>query len=162
MNPQKKKVIYTNNYGVPVTQNPNQMVNENQRHTMKNPNAQKMIQNPQQHKMYLNNPNQNAYNNIPQAGNNRRTYNPAQLKANPNKQIFENEIVEETYTIDPKTGQKIILQTIPKNKTHQNNNQIYNQQVNKNQYPIDFKTGNKIPQYKLEDNLNSRTYKNLN
>ena len=163
MNPQNKKVIYTNNYGVPVTHNPNQMVNENQRHTMKNPNAQKMIQNPQQHKMYLNNPNPNAYtyNNIPQAGNNRRTYNPAQLKANPNNQIFENEIVEETYTIDPKTGQKYILQTNPKNKTHQNNNQIYNQQVNKNQYPIDFKTGNKIPQYKLEDNLTSSTYQDL-
>ena len=146
MQPNKKQVIYTNNYGIPVAQNPNQMINENQRRTMKYAVPQKIIQNPQ--KVYLQNP--NAYNYVQPTGNFRGTYNPSQLKSNPiNNQRFEKELVEEQYYIDPKTGQRIILQS-PKPIAHPYNNQVYNQQINKNPNT-----------YKVENDINNNAYQDL-
>ena len=128
MQPKKKQDNYTN-YGVPITQNKNQMANENQRHTMKYTAPQKVVQKPQ-NKAYVQN--QNVYNVVQPAGNNRKTYNPSQLKANPiENQILANELVDETYIIDNKTGQKIILQNTgnPKGNIGHNNNQLHNQQL---------------------------------
>ena len=138
MQPKKNQVNYTNNYGVPTTQNKNQMVNENQRHTMKYNAPQKVVQNPQI-KPYM------------QTGNNRKTSNPAQLRANPvGKQIVENEYVDETYVIDPKTGQKIILHSKgnPKGNINQNNNQQNNQKLraNPNKYNIENDITNSVVQ----------------
>ena len=123
MQSKKNQVNYTKNYGVPITQTQNQMFTENQRNTMKYAPPQKMVQNLQ----YIQN--KNVYNNPQPDANNRKTYNPTQLRANPiNNQIYDNKIVEETYLIDPKTGQKMILHNKgnPKSNTHHNiNNSVF-------------------------------------
>ena len=107
----------------------------------------KVIQNPHKN-VYLQN--QNIYNYAQPTGNFRTTYNPSKLKSNPfNNQIFDNELVEETYVIDPKTGQKIILKS-PKPITQNNNNQIYNQHVNTNPNT-----------YKVENGINNSVYQDL-
>ena len=121
MQPKKQQGNYTN-YGVPITQNKNQ-------HTMQYTAQQKVVQKPQ-NKTYAQN--QNVYNVAQPAGNYRKTYNPSQLKANPlENQILANELVDETYVIDNKTGKKIILQNTgnPKGNFGQNNNQLHNQQL---------------------------------
>ena len=159
MQPKKNQVIYTNNYGVPVTQNPNQIYNENQRHTMKYAAPQKVIKNPQSN-AYIQNPpknayiqNQNVYNYGQPTGNYRTTYNPNKLKSNPaNYQIYGDELVDETYIIDHKTGQNIIL----KNQnviTHDNNNQVYKQQLNTNTkpYPNIYNVENDITRGVFQD-----------
>lgn len=88
-------------------------------------------------------------------GNYRKTYNPTQLKSNPNTQ-FENEIIEETYIIDPQTGQKIILET--KTTLKVNNNQIHNK-INPQQ---NLHTGKPIQMPKKEsNNINDNAFSDL-
>ena len=99
----------------------------------------------------------------------RKTYMPNQIRGNNNmnEKIYDNDIIEETYYIDPKTGKKIILERKkkPNIQTQINNNQIYNeneQYFQNDDYYIDPRTYKKIalrskPPQNYTNNNNNNT-----
>ena len=136
------------NYGVPVT--PQQMINQNQRNALKySVHQPQLIQNPQTPTILLQNPN-TFNNNFRLSGNIKGSYNPI-FQPNALNQMYENQIVEGAYAIDPKTGQKIIVQAKPSPKA---NNQM-NNQVNPYNNPYAVKQNilpQKIPSNNIADN----------
>jgi hypothetical protein len=169
MQPQKKNVtIYPENYVAPTVTKliPTGNTNQYYRQTMQPINKNQQIYNIQ----YANgqnimDKNSDLYNlqNIQFEEDKRKTYNPPQLKGNKLNEptYYNNDIIEETYYKDPKTGEKIILET--KKKRIDSNNQIYNEQYFQNEdYFIHPETGQKIilnskpQQYK--NNVNTNAY----
>ena len=156
MKPENKNIIYPEKYTIPVgkKQIPSDNIPQYQRYINPNPNKNQQlyniqkvqnVQNIQKIPQALNprptykNPDTSYFQNIPITNNQRKTHNPSQLRHGQlKKQFFGNEIIEETYVIDPYTGKKIILETKnspnDNNQVHIDNNQVH---ISNNQAHID-------------------------
>jgi len=125
-----------------------------QRHTMQNPNKNQQTQNiqnvphGQNPHIALKNPKPHTLQNIPSAEDKRKTFTPTQIKQD---QIIGNEIVEETYYIDPQSGQKITLNT---KNTPKTNNQAYNTHQHHNNNQMNTYQPQQQPQLQATTNPN--------
>ena len=129
-------------------------LNKNQRHTLKPGNNQQNqnIQNVQGHKPHTVIQNPNTYNlqNV-MVEDKRKTVTHAPKKYEQyQEQIIGNEIIEETYYIDPHTGKKIIIPNINEPKA---NTYVYNTQIPQNDaYNKQVKLQAKAHHHHLNDN----------